>query len=121
MACLTQKDEQGKEQTLPPNLLAWLMPHAVKKTPIRGVNWRKDFDAVKAAAGWGTKSDKKPNLEPWTQDIMRQYGMSLEEAEAADRREYTEVSQLFEPGERTLEPSGLQWSRRPWSLGSAQR
>jgi len=76
MACLTQKDKQGKEQMLPPNLLAWLMPHAVKKTPIRGVNWRKDFDAVKAAAGWGTKSDKKPNLKPWTQDIMRHTAIS---------------------------------------------
>jgi integrase len=76
MVCVTQKDRERKEHTLPANLLAWLMPHAVKKTPIRGANWRKDFDAVKEAAGWGTKSDEKPNLKPWTQDMMRHTAIS---------------------------------------------
>lgn len=76
MVCVTQKDKEGKEQALPANLIGWLMPHAVKKTPLRGVNWRKDFDAVKAGAGWGTKSDKQPHLKPWTQDIMRHTAIS---------------------------------------------
>src|ERR1035441_3501431 len=31
MVGVTQKDKDGKEQTLPANLLAWLTPHAVKK------------------------------------------------------------------------------------------
>jgi integrase len=76
MVCVTQKDKEGKQVTLPANLIGWLTPHAVKKTPIRGVNWRKDFDGVKAAAGWGTKSEKQPDLKPWTQDIMRHTAIS---------------------------------------------
>ena len=76
MVCLTPKDNEGKEQKLPANLLAWLMPHAVKKPPIRGVNWRRDFDAVKQAAGWGTETEKNPQLKPWTQDIMRHTAIS---------------------------------------------
>jgi integrase len=76
MVRVTQKDKEGKDLTLPANLVDWLAPHAIKKTPIRGVNWRKDFDAVKAAAGWGTKSDKHPDIKPWTQDIMRHTAIS---------------------------------------------
>ena len=76
MVCLTRKDKEGKEQTLSANLIAWLLPHAVKKTPIRGVNWRKDFDAVKLAAGWGTESEQHPHVKPWTQDIMRHTAIS---------------------------------------------
>jgi integrase len=76
MVCVTQKDKEGREQKLPANLLAWLLPHAVKKTPFRGVNWRKDFDAVKRAAGWGTETEANPELKPWTQDIMRHTAIS---------------------------------------------
>jgi hypothetical protein len=76
MVCLTRKDADGRGQQLPANLLAWLTPHATKKTPLRGVNWRRDFDAVKAAAGWGAKSKEQPELKPWTQDIMRHTAIS---------------------------------------------
>jgi hypothetical protein len=40
---------------------------------MRGVNWRRDFDAVKRAAGWGSEKKK---LTPWTQDIMRHTAIS---------------------------------------------
>jgi integrase len=76
LVCLTERDKEGKEKKLPANLIAWLTPYAVKKTPIRGVNWRKDFDAVKLAAGWGTKTDEEPKLKAWTQDIMRHTAIS---------------------------------------------
>ncbi len=106
MACLTEKVEivekgkkgkkgkkikKGKENTpttLTANLLDWLKPHATAKTPFRGANWRKDFDAVKLAAGFGNP-DLKPAgeetdeakqqrkaLKPWTPDILRHTGIS---------------------------------------------
>lgn len=71
MVKLTQKNPDGTEVTLPANLVGWLLPHAARKTPLSGVNWRRDFDKVKRLAGWGTKSKKHPDLKPWTQDIMR--------------------------------------------------
>ena len=106
MACLTEnveivakgkkgkkgkKAKKGKENTpttLTANLLDWLKPHAAAKTPFRGTNWRKDFDAVKLAAGFGNP-DLKPAgeetdeakqqrkaLKPWTPDILRHTGIS---------------------------------------------
>lgn len=59
------------------NLVEWLRPFAKGKTPIVGTNWRKDFDAVKQAAGFGTPTDDRPHLQPWTQDIMRHTGISF--------------------------------------------
>jgi len=76
MVRLAHTDSEGKKRELPPNLILWLMPHALRKTPIMGANWRKDFDAVKTAAGWGTKTDEQPNLKLWTQDIMRHTAIS---------------------------------------------
>ena len=88
MACLTEKDKKGREYALPANLIAWLKPHAKAKHPFRGANWRKDFDAVKLAAGFGNP-DLKPAgeetdaakqqrkaLKPWTPDILRHTGIS---------------------------------------------
>jgi integrase len=88
MACLTEKDKGGREYTLPANLIAWLKPHAKAKNPFRVANWRKDFDAVKLAAGFGNP-DLKPAgpetdaakqrrkaLKPWTPDILRHTGIS---------------------------------------------
>jgi integrase len=88
MACLTEKDKDGREYTLPANLVAWLKPHAAEKNPFRGANWRKDFDAVKLAAGFGnpdlkpagTETDeakqRRKALKPWTPDILRHTGIS---------------------------------------------
>jgi integrase len=88
MACLTEKDKDGREYTLPANLVAWLKPHAAAKNPFRGVNWRKDFDAVKLAAGFGnpdvkpagdetdTAKQQREALKPWTPDILRHTGIS---------------------------------------------
>ena len=75
MACLTEnveivekgkKGKKGKKprkamgiRPPPANLIAWLKPHAAAKNPFRGANWRKDFDAVKLATGFGN-----PDLKP---------------------------------------------------------
>ena len=76
LVCLPQAGKDRTGQNLPANLSAWLLPHAVRRTPIRGVNWRKDFDAVKSAAGWGTPSPKQPDLKPWTQELLRHTAIS---------------------------------------------
>jgi integrase len=41
------------------NLTDWLLPHAVKATPIVGKNWRKDLDRVKELAGLVTRETAK--------------------------------------------------------------
>jgi integrase len=103
MACLTEnvvvvekgkkgkkgkKASKGMEITLPANLIAWLKPHAAAKTPFCGANWRKDFDAVKLAAGFGNPNLKPAGVEtdeakqqrlalkPWTPDVLRHTGIS---------------------------------------------
>jgi len=48
------------------NAIEWLLPHAIRRTPIKGVNWRKEFDAVKRMAG----------IKEWTQDLMRHTAIS---------------------------------------------
>jgi integrase len=66
------------------NLREWLSPFAVANPPIVGTNWRRDFDAIKLAVGFGnpkriSKKDKEkhPELKPWTQDIMRHTAISF--------------------------------------------
>jgi integrase len=46
---------------IPQNASAFLLTHAIRKTPFVGSNWRKDFDKVKTLAG----------LTSWPQDVMR--------------------------------------------------
>jgi integrase len=60
------------------NLREWLSPFAVAKPPIVGPNFRRDFDAVKATAGFGGRSHKSKSgeLQPWTQDILRHSAIS---------------------------------------------
>ena len=70
------------------NLIDWLKLHADDKTPFCGANWRKDFDAVKLAAGFGNPAHKPADdetveakqqrlaLKPWTPDILRHTGIS---------------------------------------------
>jgi hypothetical protein len=52
-------------------LLAWLK--AYKGRPIFPPNWRKIFDAVKNAAGFGEHDGQTP----WTPDIMRHTAISF--------------------------------------------
>jgi hypothetical protein len=72
---------------IPDNCVAWLAPHAKKKKPIKGTNWRKDFDWVKSRIGYGNPErmpqgkkgkDKKKwaHLKPWPQDVLRHTGVS---------------------------------------------
>lgn len=42
----------------------------------QGKNWRRDFDAVKARAGYGGRSGEEAGLKRWTADVMRHTGIS---------------------------------------------
>ncbi len=70
------KMRQRRIVEIPKNAVQFLAPHALAKTPIKGKNARRDFDAVKAAAGYGGRSGEKTALQPWTADIMRHTGIS---------------------------------------------
>lgn len=87
-ATIASKDQHGKDQALPANLIEWLAPHALNKTPIKGPNWRKDFDAIKRMAGYGDP-ERKPKgpeaeeqkakrlaLKPWQPDVLRHTAIS---------------------------------------------
>jgi len=62
---------------LSPNLVSWLEPFLATGAPIVGANHRKDFEEVRAAAGWGTPTKDAPQLREWTQDIMRHTAISM--------------------------------------------
>lgn len=70
---------------MPENCIAWLRGHAKRKTPIRGKNWRNDFDAVRELAGFGTpapdgateaEKERRAGLKPWPEDVLRHTGIS---------------------------------------------
>jgi integrase len=70
------KMRQRRIVEIPNNAVQFLKPHAQDKTPIKGTNWRREFDAVKAKAGYGGRSDEKDELKTWTADVMRHTGIS---------------------------------------------
>lgn len=55
------------------NAVEFLRPHMLKKTPFRGPGWRKQFDALKALAGFGSGEDQKA----WTPDVLRHTAISM--------------------------------------------
>jgi integrase len=70
------KMRQRRIVDIPKNALQFLAAHASDKTPIKGKNWRRDFDAVKAVAGYGGRVGEQAELKPWTADVMRHTGIS---------------------------------------------
>jgi hypothetical protein len=69
------------------NCGARLASHSQKRTPIKGSNWRKDFDWIKGKIGFGNKDrfpkpkddEEKQHLEalkPWPQDVLRHTGIT---------------------------------------------
>ncbi len=70
------KMRQRRIVALAENAVEWLLPHAATRTPIRDKNWRRDFDAVKHAAGFGSPSEAEPGLKPFVPDVLRHTGIS---------------------------------------------
>ena len=55
-------------------LLAWLKAHEGKE--FFPSHWRKSFDTVKLATGFGTPNEKNSKLKPWPVDVMRHTAVS---------------------------------------------
>lgn len=68
------KTKRGRVVTINKTLAAWLTRY--KDKPLHTANWRKEFDAVKLAAGFGTPTDERPDLKPWPTDVMRHTAIS---------------------------------------------
>jgi integrase len=63
--------------TISSTLKSWLEAHEDK--PFFPANWRKDFDAVKESAGWGSPDETDPerkHLKPWPEDVLRHTAIS---------------------------------------------
>ncbi len=78
------KTRQVRTVAMSLNLVEWIKPHAAARTPIKGENWQKDFDQIKEVAGYGTPTDEKPALKPWTQDLMRHTAITFHMARHND-------------------------------------
>jgi integrase len=84
------KDGRPRVIKICPTLRAWLKKH--KEKPFFPSNWRRDFDVLKAAAGYGgrywkteAKTEKgkkratqreKPETKPWPVDVLRHTAIS---------------------------------------------
>lgn len=72
-----RKSKRGRVVTLHKTLIAWLK--SCEGKPFCPANWRKDFDAMKLAAGFGTPDKADPDrkhLKPWPSDGMRHSAIS---------------------------------------------
>jgi integrase len=59
------------------NLMAWLLPY--RTHTIVGPNWRRDFDAVRRAAGFVARKSEAGGCEnflPWPDDVLRHTALS---------------------------------------------
>jgi integrase len=93
----SQTVEIGKEQAkkrsrrvvaISDNAMKWLLPHALKRAPLVGPNFRKNFDAVKAAAGfrvWRMGTEEAKGRPEWIPDAMRHTAISYYLAKHADK------------------------------------
>ncbi len=57
-----------------PTLRAWLAAYSGQE--FYPSNWRKDFDAIKTAVGYGTPAEENPDLKPWPEDVLRHTAIS---------------------------------------------
>lgn len=69
-----RKSGRGRTIAICDTLHAWLKKYEGKS--FYPSNWRKKFDRVKRAAGFGTPDEKKKHLKPWPADICRHTAIS---------------------------------------------
>lgn len=81
----TAKTRSRRVVQISENCAEWLASHSLKKTPIVGPNWRRDFDALKRLAGFSGRADapqkiadhaKGVTLKEWPADVLRHTGGS---------------------------------------------
>lgn len=66
------KTNRPRKVSICPTLKAWLT--AYKDKPFYPQNWRRDFDRLKEAAGYGGRHQSE--LRPWPVDVMRHTAIS---------------------------------------------
>jgi integrase len=69
-----RKTGRGRVIEICDTLAAWLS--AYEGRPFFPANWRKEFDLIKEAAGFGTPTEDRPRLKPWTEDVARHTAIS---------------------------------------------
>ena len=109
------------------NLVFWLLPHV--NAPIVGKNWRRDFDAVRRAAGFqgrSAKAEPGQTLKPWVDDVLRHTGLSHhfahhkhEGATAAWAGNSPETLQRHYKGLVSPTDAAEFWSMTPGNMGSS--
>lgn len=67
------KTKRNRVVNIQPTLATWLKRY--KDKPITQKNWRRDFDAVKLAAGFSGRVVNEETI-PWTVDVMRHTAIS---------------------------------------------
>ena len=75
------KTKRARVIAIDDTLTKWL--EAYQGTPLYPSNWRRDFDAIKAAAGFGNlerlsdkQQEKAKALKPWPDDVLRHSAIS---------------------------------------------
>jgi integrase len=69
------KTKQPRVVSICDTLKAWLVAYEDK--PFYPANWRKDFDKLKAMAGFdGREGDDGTKLKPWPEDVLRHTAIS---------------------------------------------
>jgi integrase len=68
------KTNTGRTVEIRPPLAAWLK--AYKDQPFCPKNWRGDLRRLLVVAGFGTPTEKHPDLKPWPHDVMRHTAIS---------------------------------------------
>lgn len=68
------KTGRGRVVPIGPTLKRWLATY--KGKPFYPPGWRKDFDKIKLAIGYGTRTEEKPELKPWVEDVLRHTSIS---------------------------------------------
>ena len=69
-----RKTGRGRVVEVCDTLATWLEAH--KDRAFFPANWRKEFDAIKEAAGFGTATEEKPTLKGWPDDVLRHTAIS---------------------------------------------
>ena len=70
------KKRKRRTVALSQNLMEWLRPHVLKRTPFVGKNFDRDWNRLRFLAGFDTEREKNPELQPWPDDVLRHTGIT---------------------------------------------
>jgi integrase len=65
----SRKIRERRVVNMDPACFTWLS--RFKDQPLYPPNWRKRFKVLQAAIGFGTPTDRRPDLKGWPEDLLR--------------------------------------------------